>query len=1007
MDPTPRASTGYFSRSDKSRDREASPKNFVALRPGALIPGADAYDGGHSGDSPAFSSPSPDHRGLFFVASSTLAPRELPMAPDDPSVSASRPAGLRSGLAGILTPEQVTKAPVELVGERAADLARVSSPRLHVPPWLVVPSSLPAAAIRSAGVGARWQEILGGQGESWSEDEERSSPGDRLESLRNLILNLPLSPAFLTELETACHRTFPPGALLAARISGVVSRRPGGRESDSAISIVRGLEELPGIIQHLWARSCDESLLAASPEGELPPAGPEVSVLVQQVVEARVSGVISTVSADTGDRSRLLLEARPGPAAGLLETGLPRDRFTLDRRSGTGSVVTATKVALPVLEEGGFVVRELASGPDSTPCLQSSEIRQLVGLALDVERRLEEPARIEFSLDDEGHLRLHQASRVALSPAAPALRGHRALWDDVPLLEEYPGVIRPLSFSLARSLHVARRDGLARLLGSRRPEEAASREGLGLFHGRVHEDQLDHLRLVEGLPGYSLFETRLEALAGVEDIAAVGKSFEGEPDRGRGQRLRDLARGLPRIPALLWRLSRLEGSARRLEERARPLEAIEEEIENSRPCLTRLRELGEQLERERLRRAGPEGWLDRVLASSMRLLEATARRWLGGVEGVTLVQELLVGAAELPGARVSSRLDRVVLEVAARPDWSRRLLGEPAGTLATKLESGTLDSGLARAVSELVSVIEENLPGELILERPSPGERVESIFKMIQARLRARRSVDVGRGRGLEERRQRAARRIRGCLRAGPAYTLRLRVLELTVELTRTALHEREQARVATVRLHRLLRRLFLEAGGRLHEEGLVESPSDVFFLTAGELWDFVGGQAVSLDLWGLVDLRRREYREYDRQDAPVPGSRFTTWGVPCLGEPHEVPGETGGLEEIVELRGTVVCGGSVTAPVHLADPGGEECPDLDGEILVLERPDCRWLPFFPLARGIVIERGRADSHSALVARELGIPTVVNVPGARARLRQGGHLHLDANRGVLEAMHET
>ena len=53
----------------------------------------------------------------------------------------------------------------------------------------------------------------------------------------------------------------------------------------------------------------------------------------------------------------------------------------------------------------------------------------------------------------------------------------------------------------------------------------------------------------------------------------------------------------------------------------------------------------------------------------------------------------------------------------------------------------------------------------------------------------------------------------------------------------------------------------------------------------------------------------------------------------------------------------------------------------LDGEILVTARTDPGWAPLYPSCSGLLIERGSLLSHSAVVARELGLPTVVGIPG--------------------------
>ena len=58
----------------------------------------------------------------------------------------------------------------------------------------------------------------------------------------------------------------------------------------------------------------------------------------------------------------------------------------------------------------------------------------------------------------------------------------------------------------------------------------------------------------------------------------------------------------------------------------------------------------------------------------------------------------------------------------------------------------------------------------------------------------------------------------------------------------------------------------------------------------------------------------------------------------------------------------------------------------LEGEILVAETTDPSWSPLFVRAGAVVVERGGPLSHAAILARELGLPAVLNVAGATGAL---------------------
>jgi pyruvate,water dikinase len=72
--------------------------------------------------------------------------------------------------------------------------------------------------------------------------------------------------------------------------------------------------------------------------------------------------------------------------------------------------------------------------------------------------------------------------------------------------------------------------------------------------------------------------------------------------------------------------------------------------------------------------------------------------------------------------------------------------------------------------------------------------------------------------------------------------------------------------------------------------------------------------------------------------------------------------------------------------------------------ILVAEHTDPGWIMVFPSALGVLVERGSLLSHAAIVARELGIPAVVSLPGVTRWLRDGEWVELNGSTGVVRRL---
>ncbi|HEY0722208.1 MAG TPA: PEP-utilizing enzyme, partial [Gammaproteobacteria bacterium] len=99
--------------------------------------------------------------------------------------------------------------------------------------------------------------------------------------------------------------------------------------------------------------------------------------------------------------------------------------------------------------------------------------------------------------------------------------------------------------------------------------------------------------------------------------------------------------------------------------------------------------------------------------------------------------------------------------------------------------------------------------------------------------------------------------------------------------------------------------------------------------------------------------------------------------------------------------RGIGVSPGTAEGRARVLAHPGEGARLGQGEILIAATTDTGWTPLFLRASGIVTEQGGYLSHGAIVARELGIPAVVNLPNALTALGDEPWLRLDGNSGTV------
>jgi pyruvate,water dikinase len=233
--------------------------------------------------------------------------------------------------------------------------------------------------------------------------------------------------------------------------------------------------------------------------------------------------------------------------------------------------------------------------------------------------------------------------------------------------------------------------------------------------------------------------------------------------------------------------------------------------------------------------------------------------------------------------------------------------------------------------------------------------------------------------------------------RALAGRPMRRFVFSQVLEHARRRVRDRENLRLERTRLFARVRQIFLELGRRLHDMDQLDDARDVLYLEIDEVLAFVDGRSTCTDLRGLAALRRREFGAYESGSAP--DSRFESHGSPYHGCDHRranapVP-ESGD-----ERRGLGCSPGVVRGPVRIVtDPRTADLSDRP--IVVARHTDPGWILVFPSALGVLVERGSLLSHAAIVARELGVPAVVSLPGVVGWLRDGDWVEMDGGAGTV------
>jgi pyruvate,water dikinase len=216
------------------------------------------------------------------------------------------------------------------------------------------------------------------------------------------------------------------------------------------------------------------------------------------------------------------------------------------------------------------------------------------------------------------------------------------------------------------------------------------------------------------------------------------------------------------------------------------------------------------------------------------------------------------------------------------------------------------------------------------------------------------------------------------------------RVAKILVRNARQALVRGEMTKGTGVRVSNEMRRLLWVLRGRFAAR---IPPDDLSLLTLAELDRVALGGSITAD---TIDRRRREIAAAEEIDVPevIVGEARVV--------PRAAPVTSGSASELTGLAGSAgVVRGSARV---MDDPFG---PFEPGEILVAAVTDTAWTPLFLSAAAVVTDVGGPLSHATIVARDLGIPAVVNTKTGTSEIATGDLLEVDGGSGVVRILERS
>lgn len=736
---------------------------------------------------------------------------------------------------------------------------------------------------------------------------------------------------------------------------------------------VRGYDELVAAIRRCVASASSERATAyRSAAGN---AG-AMHLVVQEMVDARAAGVVFTADPASGRRDLCVVDAVTGLGESLVDGSTSSDHYEVD-------------------QAGRIVDRQPANRRAGSPgpALTDDEVLAVAAAARTAQARWGTPLDLEWAIDGSGAIRWLQARPITTLPADlaemdSAVAGADHVYTRCNIGEMMPGAMCPLTASVSgQAIEYAMQ--MVQVIAGFQDSYVEDRWlQTGYFSGHLFLNMTEGTALSSGILGNSLEQYSLSVAGRVVDelVPKPPKPFARRLVNtvrltvfalSAGRAIRRLDRELARFatpsatdPAAL--LAELDAGT------ALYNEATLTHVRSSARAAVPANVLEQTMMRRAVRAGGSED------------------------EGRSRAAALMAGATDVESAVMLAHLDDVVNRLAGDAAAAEAFLAADAAEAVTRLTAGT--GPISGTFNEFLCRHGHRGYRELCMRDPSWADDPDGLGTIMQAMLRARPHAAATSAQGASAAADAAdtadtadtveTRRAAGRPARASAPEDVPRAVRVMARLARAGARGREstKSRMALV-AHRLSRGYRL-LGERLAATGRLPDADLVFFFDRSELPKLVAGDAADAATGDLIERARGRRAALDFQ------ARLEFPDV-SVGKPVPTrPKPPDGIEDGV-IVGRPACHGVVEGTVRVATTVGQARELRSGEVLVAPVTDVGWTPYFTLIAALVTDIGSSVSHGAVVAREYGLPCVVNTQGATRVLRTGDRVRVDGDRGTV------
>src|SRR5947209_7520218 len=282
--------------------------------------------------------------------------------------------------------------------------------------------------------------------------------------------------------------------------------------------------------------------------------------------------------------------------------------------------------------------------------------------------------------------------------------------------------------------------------------------------------------------------------------------------------------------------------------------------------------------------------------------------------------------------------------------------------------------------------------GEIDITRPRWSEKPTALVPLILSNIKnfepgeSKRRFEQGRHEALKKEQELLDR-----LKQLPDGEQKAKETKRMISLIRNFIGYREYPKYGMVHRYFVYKQALLKEAEQLVQANVLHEKEDIFYLTFEELREVV--RTKKLD-YQIISKRKDEYKFYEKLTPP---RVITSDGEIIAGEykRENLPAEA--------LVGLAVSSGVIEGRARVI-LNMEDADLEDGDIVVTSFTDPSWTPVFECIKGLVTEVGGLMTHGAVIAREYGLPAVVNVENATKLINDGQRIRVNGTEGYVEIL---